>query len=195
MRWKNKRLPLKVKALLRIKRVYKMKKLFAILLTLSLMFAVCGCDFLKDAADLAANPIAQAKTFEVEGISIDLTTDFLQMDFVNEDYDFIIGDKTLTIMGEKFLNSETELGEFTVNEFAEYHRFLLEKINPTELSDLGGIPTMQYTTSSDDGGNITAAVMYYKAEDCFWVITFAADSEKFSKIYDDICEYAESVEV
>ena len=172
-----------------------MKKFFAVILMLLLTVALCGCDFLKDVNDMAENPVAKPKTFEAEGISIELTTDFLQMGFVDEDYDFIIGDKTLTVMGEKWLNSETELGDFTVNEFAEYHRFLLEQINPTELSDLDGIPTMQYKTPADDGGNITAAVTYYKTEDCFWVVTFAADSEKFSKIYDDICKYAKSIVV
>lgn len=167
-----------------------MKKILAVLMAILLIFTLCACDFLKDVKDMAENEVAQPKTFEAEGISIGLTTDFLQMDFVDKDYDFIFGDKTLTVMGEKWLNSETELGDFTVAEFAEYHRFLLEKINPTALSDLEGIPTMQYTTE-----DITAAIMYYKATDCFWIVTFACDSDKFTNIYDDITQYAKSVVV
>ena len=173
----------------------KMRKIFATLMAVYLIFSLCGCDFLKDVSDKAANDVAKPKTFEMDGVSIELTTDFLQMDFVDEDYDFIIGDETLTIMGEKWLNSDTELGDFTVQEFAEYHRFLLEKVNPTILNDMDGIPTMKYTTSKNKDEDITAAVMYYKADDCFWIITFACNSDEFLKIYNDICEYAKSVKV
>ena len=172
-----------------------MRKITAIIITFLLAFAFCGCTTLKDVGDYVENDQPKPKTFEYDGISIDLTADFLRMDFVDEDCDFIIGDGDLTIMGEKWLNSETELGDFTVQEFAEYHRFLLEKINPTILSDLDGIPTMKYTTTGDDGKDITAAVMYYKAKDCFWILTFATDSDIFLKTYDDISEYAKSVKI
>ncbi len=172
-----------------------MKKILAVLMALCLIFSLCGCDFLKDVSDKAANDVAKPKTFEMDGVSIELTTDFLQMDFVDEDYDFIIGDETLTIMGEKFLNSETDFGDFSAQEFAEYHRFLLENINPTIISDLEGIPTMKYTTTKDDGKEITASLMYYKAKDCFWILTFATDSDKFLKLNKDINEYAKSVKV
>ena len=100
-----------------------MKKFFAVLMVVLLTFSLCGCDFLKDVSDMAQNKVAQAKTFEFDGLSIDLTTDFMRMNFVDEDYDFIVGTVGITIMGAKWLNSETELGDFTVTEFAEYHRF------------------------------------------------------------------------
>ena len=172
-----------------------MKKLIAVILAVCFIFSLSGCSFLKDVSDMAQNEIPQAKTFKADGLSIDLTTDFLQMDFVDKDYNFIIGNDDLTVMGEKWLNSDTELGDFTVGEFAEYHRFLLEKINPTILNDMDGIPTMKYTTTADDGGEITAAVMYYKSDDSFWIVTFAADTDKFLKLYDEICTYAKSVKV
>lgn len=172
-----------------------MKKFITVILAVCFIFSLSGCSFLKDVSDMAQNEIPQAKTFKADGLSIDLTTDFLNMDFINKEYNFIIGNDDLTVMGEKWLNTETELGDFTVGEFAEYHRFLLEKINPTILNDMDGIPTMKYTTTADDGGEITAAVMYYKATDGFWIVTFAADTDKFLKLYDEICTYAKSVKV
>ena len=172
-----------------------MKKFFAVLMAVLLTFTVCGCDFLKDVSDMVQNEVAQAKTFEFDGLSIDLTTDFMRMNFVDEDYDFIVGTGELTIMGEKWLNSDTGLEEFTASEFAEYHRFLLEKANPTELTDLQGIPTLQYETTGDDGAVIKAAVMYYKSTDGFWLVTFAGNSDDFEKAYNDICVYAQSVNI
>ena len=58
-----------------------MKKILAVILTFAcLAISLSGCTFLKDATDLVLNDEAKAKTFEFDGISIELTTDFLRMD-------------------------------------------------------------------------------------------------------------------
>lgn len=172
-----------------------MKKVLAILMAFAMIFCVCGCNFAKDIKDKMDNDVPQPKTFEDTGISIELTTDFLRMDFVDEDYDFIIGNEIITIMGEKWSNNETGFEEFGLYEFAEYYRLLFESVNPTIVSDMEGIPTIKYTTTKKDGGDITAAVMFYESADSFWAVTFATDSDEFLKNYDDICKYAKSVKV
>ena len=63
------------------------------------------------------------------------------------------------------------------------------------MTDLQGIPTLQYETTGEDGAVIKAAVMYYKAEDGFWIITFAGNAEDFENTYTDICGYAQSVKL
>lgn len=168
-----------------------MKKIFAVLLAFCLLFTLVGCDFIKDVAD--STKIEESKVFDFDGISIELTTDFLRMDFVSEDYEFIVGNEDLTIMGIKIPNSETEMSQLTVTEFAENFRSLLMQNNEvTEIAEMDEIPTMQYCEDSDEGEQ-TVAMMYYKATDCFWIVCFAAFSDEFDDMYDDICKYAKTV--
>ncbi len=169
-----------------------MKKIISILIVACLMFSLCACDFLKDVADSAVNTNAEAKTFEFDGISIELTTDFLRMDFVSEDYDFIVGDETLTIMGIKMPHEETGLSELPVLEFAKNFRSLMLENNPTSVTQIDSIPTMQYR-STESGEEQTVAVMYYKTDDCFWVLCFTTLTEDFDDMYDNICKYAKTV--
>ncbi len=170
-----------------------MKKLFAVIVVVCLLLSFGGCDFLRDVADSTKDE--QPKTFDFDGISIELTTQFLRMDFINEDYDFIVGNDTVCIMGFEIPTDDTDLGDLTVLEFAQYFRTLMEEDNPTEVSEMDGIPTLQYTALSDDGEEQTMAVMFYKADDCFWAVCFACATEKFDAAYADICQYAKSVTV
>lgn len=170
-----------------------MKKLLSVLMAVCLMLSLCGCNFLKDVADMSANGTPKTKTFEFDGLSIELTTDFLQMDFIDEEYDFIVGSEKLTITGIKMLHSDTQFQDFTVSEFADYFRFSMDIENPTELTDLDGIPTMQYTAPSDDGEDQRVAMMYYKADDAFWILCFVTPADKFEGMYDKICKYAKTV--
>lgn len=169
-----------------------MKKALSILMVVCLMVSLCACDFLEDVADSAMNMEAEAKIFDFEGISIELTTDFLRLDFIDDDYEFIVGDEVLTVMGIKTLYEGTDLEDLTVLEFADNFRSLMEADNPTEITEMDGIPTMQYT-GSDSEGEVTCAVMYYKASDCFWVVCFATSTEDFDGMYGDICRYAKTV--
>lgn len=172
-----------------------MKKLLALLMAFCLIFSLCGCDFVKDVADSAINEKAKAKTFELDGVSIKLTTDFLRMDFVSEDYDFVVGDEELTIMGLEMDFDENEVNSLTVSEFAEFFRSNMLDSDPTEVEEMSGIPVFEYCSDSDDGEELTTAVMFYKGDDSFWAICFAADTDDFDELYDDICKYAKSVKV
>lgn len=161
-------------------------------MVICLMFSLCGCAFLRDVADSTVNNDEKAKVFDFEGLSIELTTDFLRMDFISEDYDVIVGDGEITVMGIKMLNEETQLGDLTVMEFAQNFRSQMEANNPTEITEIDGIPTMQYvSTEGDDVQKI--AVMYYKASDCFWILCFAVEADDFAENYNDICKYAKTV--
>lgn len=81
-----------------------MRKFLSVLMVICLMFSLCGCAFLRDVADSTVNNDEKVKVFDFEGLSIELTTDFLRMDFISEDYDVIVGDGEITVMGIKMLN-------------------------------------------------------------------------------------------
>lgn len=169
-----------------------MKKVLSVLMAFCLIFSLCACDFANDIVDSTLNIKAKSKTFEFDGLSIELTTEFLRMDFVSEDYDFIVGTETLTLMGMKIVHTETDLGELPVIEFARNFRSRMLESNPTAVTEIDGIPTMQYT-AGDEGEKQTIAVMFYKNDDCFWVLCFGASSEDFNEEYDNICKYAKTV--
>ena len=169
-----------------------MKKILALILVACMAFSLCACDFAKDLADSTLNIKAQAKTFDFDGISIELTTDFVRMDFISDEYDFIVGTETLTLMGIKVDSEDTALNDVSVKDYAESFRSLMLSSNPTEITLIDDIPTMQYT-ASEDGDEQTIAVMFYKGSDCFYVLCFGASSDTFKEQYKDICKYAKTV--
>ena len=166
-----------------------MKKLLAIFTVICVMFSLCGCVFLKDMADSAG--FEKPKTFEYDGLSIELTNDFLRMDFVSEEYDFIIGTEEITVLGVKVDVEDNE--NISDMDYAVAFRNAFIDNNPTELTEISSIPTLNYEFSDDNGKNQTAAVMFYKGTDCFWVVTFATLSNNFDELYDEICGYAKTV--
>ena len=130
-----------------------MKKILAVILALvCFMMCLSGCTFLKDVTDLVLNDEAKAKTFEFDGISIELTTDFLRMDSLKEDYDFAVGSETVSVLGLKMLDSETEMGNASVKEFAEEFHSLVEELGAEEITEIDGIPTFKYQSTEEDAG-------------------------------------------
>lgn len=169
-----------------------MKKAFSFGLIILICFSFCGCGFLGDVADMANNDEAVAKVFDLDGISIELTSDFLRMDFVNEDFDFIVGTEYLTVMGIKVDDDGSGIIDYSVLEFAEQFRSLLESDEPSEITVTDGIPTFQYRSVSDDVDQ-TNAVMFYKGSDCFWTVSFITNTDVFDGTYDEILKYAKTV--
>ncbi|MBQ7045847.1 MAG: hypothetical protein IJN65_05075 [Clostridia bacterium] len=168
-----------------------MKKVLSVLLVFCLMLSLCGCAFLRDVADMDKRE--EPKIFEFDDVSMELTTKYLRMDFVSEDYEFIVGNQELTIMGSKVEFDDTDLQELTVSEFAEHFRSLMLDDNPTEIYQIDGIPTMQYTATGDDSKEQTATVKYYKSDESFWIICFVTFSEDYEDLSGDIEKFAKSV--
>ncbi len=130
--------------------------------------------------------------FDLDGISIELTSDFLRTDFVNEEFDFIVGTEYLTVMGIKVDDNGSGIIDYSVLEFAEQFRPLLESDDPSDITVTDGIPTFQYRSVSD-GIDQTNAVMFYKGSDCFWVVSFITSTDVFDGTYDEIIKYAKTV--
>ena len=166
-----------------------MKKIIAALMVLCLTFSLCGCAFLKDISDSTGK--VEPKVFEYDGLSIELTTEFLRMDFLSEENEFTVGTEDLSIFGIKIVEEGVE--DISLEDYAETFHSMLEYDDVTSLTYLDGIPTMQYTEPDDLGNDTRIAVMVYKGTDCFWLIIFTAEPEVFDKEYDNIVKYAKSV--
>ncbi len=169
-----------------------MRKVFVTLLAFALAFGLCGCAFLEDMVDMSFHITAKPKTFEVDGLSIELTTDFLQMDFIDERYDFIIGGDNVTVMGIKAGFENEALRELTDWEYAQLFRATLDEASASELQKNGNIPTFSFE-STDEEGSMTSDVVFYKGRDCFWVVLFTVDSRLYEKYHPIILDYANTV--
>lgn len=169
-----------------------MKRIISVLLVLVLCVGLfCGCDTLTDVLD--STEAEKAKTFEFEGLSIELTTDFLRMNFVAEEFDFVVGNEEIAVMGLKVPADDMDLSDVTALDYAKTVHSGMEEQNPTEVTELGGIPTFQYEALSDEDELQRFAVMFYKGNNCFWVVMFGAETDDFAENYDEICKYAKTV--
>ncbi len=166
-----------------------MKKVIALFTVICLMTTLCGCALLKDIVDSTGRE--KPKTFEFDGVSIELTNQFFRMDFLSEDYDFVVGTDDITVMGVKAVVEDNE--EIPVIDYADFYRTAIAYKNPTEITEIDDVPTFQCVMDDEDGEDTRVAVMFYKGTDCFWVIFFAADTDDFSENYNDICKYAKTV--
>ncbi len=171
-----------------------MKRILALLLSVMMIFSLCACDFMKDLSDFVENDTPTSKTFDLDGISIELTTDFIRMDFLDEEYDFVIGTESVSVFGFDMTFDDTGLDKASVLEFADVFRQQMMNTYPdiTEIVDEGGIQMFQYA-DSEDGEALTSVVAFYKASDRFWIITFAIETKDYEKLYPEICKYAKSV--
>lgn len=173
-----------------------MKKLIAVLILVCMAVSVSACgsasEFTQDVIDSAVNKEVKSKTFEFDGGSIELNTGFYTMNFVSEDYDFILGDGTLTVMGKKQVYVNAEISKLTASEYASAQQENLASFSPTELTEVDGIPTF-LCFSENEGGELVMSNWYFKTSEGFWCVIFAANKSVFDGLYEDICGYAKSI--
>ena len=169
-----------------------MKKIISILLCMVMVLSLCACDFAKDIIDLTVNDTAVAKTFECGSLSLELNSDFLTMDFVDDNYEFIWGTEDVTIMGLMTEFEQDVLDNMTALDYATLFREQISDFNPSEISNLDGIPIMEYTNAGDDG-DVTFLLTFYEATDGIWLVMFGADADVYSEHYTSFCEYAKTV--
>lgn len=173
-----------------------MKKLLAFALAICMLFSLTGCSFITDLSDSVNNIIPDEKTFEFEGVSIKLNTDFLRMEFVDEDYDFIVGDGDVTVMGQKVPLNELEL-EFGDIDAKRYAELCLESLavnyECTELSEHKNIPYFEYVTGYEDDEKQINLTVFYETSDAFLIMVFAFSANDAEKLRPISLSYAETV--
>ena len=181
-----------------------MKKIIAVILVVCMAASLCACnstsnlkDLTSDLKDSVQNLKPEAKTFEFDGASIDLNTDFLRMEFLEENFEFVVGDGDITVMG--FYLSAEEFGvenadeNFSVTTLAAFYRgATAANGSPSELSEHSGIPYFEYTETAD-GEEQTNLFTFYKTSEDFLVIIFAFDSASAETLRHTALGYAETV--
>ena len=171
-----------------------MKKLICVSLVLFLFVSLCACDAAEEILEFSEK--VNAKTFTEGELSIDLTRDFLRMDILAEGFDFAMSDGDITIFGERMDYSQNDQFTLSAWEYAEAIREGLKMRDSdmaTEVTDLDGIPTIQYTVLDDDGEKMTFLYAIYEATDAFWLVQFGFETEDYEEYYPLAQQYARSV--
>ena len=169
-----------------------MKRLISILLAAILSVSFCACDSVEnvlDAMDVPATP----KTFTVENLTIELTDDFFRMDMLAQDFDFCISSEDIVIFGTCIDIAENELAGISSWDYATAFHDALEESTLTAVTDLNGIPSMQYNSYSDDGEKQTVFITVHETNTCFWLLQFIFDTEDYDRLYPLAQQYALSV--
>lgn len=169
-----------------------MKRILCILLAAVLSISFCACDSVEnvlEAIDVPATP----KTFTVDNLTIELNDDFFRMDMLAPDFDFCISSEDIVIFGTRVDYAENDLFGVSVWDYAATFHDLMDESTMTDVTDLGGFPSMQYDTCNDDGENQTVFIAIYEASDCLWLLQYIFSTDDYEELYPLTKQYALSV--
>ena len=167
-----------------------MKKILCILLALSLMLCFSACDSVENTLETLVLT-ANAKTFTVDELTLELTRDFMRMDILVPDTDFCISSGDVVIAGWR--SALTQDDRLSAWDYAESFRQVMQEPTMTAVTDLHGIPTMQYRTLDADGEAQTVLVAVYEGAQCLWLVEYVFDQEDYDELYPTVEQYALSV--
>ena len=170
-----------------------MKKIISIIACTAMLFSLSSCAFVRDLLVMNAFVVARDREFSYEDLSVTLTTDFMTMDFISEDYLFIWGDGDVTVMGTEALLEEDVIGAVSAADYAEIFADNLGITEEDAIGELDGIPTIRYDVFNDEP--YTYLVCIYESSDGFWVVVFGSEAEVYEEHYEEICKYAKSVKI
>ena len=169
-----------------------MKKILCILLALSLMLCFSACDSIENTLETLVLT-ANAKTFTVDELTLELTRDFMRMDILVPDTDFCISSGDVVIAGWRIDYDENELEDISARDYAAAFREAMDEPTMTEIADLNGIPTMQYQSINADDETQTVFIAVYESSQCLWLLEFIFDLEDYDELYPTVEQYALSV--
>jgi len=166
-----------------------MKKIISILVCVAILASLSSCAFARDFFDMSVNVVEKEKSFEYEDFSIMLTTSFLTVDFISEEYSFIWGDGDVTVMG-----LEVDLEGVSAEDYAVAFAENLGYADGECVGELDGIPTIEYE-AENDGELFRYLVFVYESADGFWVVIMGSEEDIYEEQYENICKYARSVQI
>ncbi len=163
-----------------------MRKIISVIACFAILFCLCSCGFDAENLDKLINGEPKVKVFQIDGLYIELNRDFMKMNFISDEYDFIFGDGDVTVLG---LYSAVE--GVTAEEYAEYFYESLEGADPAGVTKVGEVPTVGYTSVDDEVHRYIVA--FYETDGGIWSVTFGGEERSYNERYEDICKYIKSV--
>ena len=155
----------------------------AIFLATLLCSLFCGCSLLE----------ASPKTFSASGMSITLTEDFTERDYVSFTATYDSQYVAVFALKETFdlIDATGVLSRNSTTE--EYAKFVIQgnQLDCEPVSE-NGLLSFVYQ-SENNGVDYTYFATIHKSSDAFWMIQFATKTSNFEKQKDNILTYAKSI--
>lgn len=168
------------------------RKLTALLLTLTLLLCT-SCTAMQPQEPA---PTPQPTTFSKSGMTITLTDDFAEKEYVTYTAVYDSAEIAVFALKEEFwlFDSSVLSAESSVADYAD----LVWKSNSfsgdVPVSEQDGLTWFDYDRTVN-GGDYTYRTYVFKGSDSFWFVQFAAFTDNFSNVESTIHAFAKSVTV
>ena len=158
--------------------------IFGILLSFMLIVStLAGCSLFE----------AKEKTFTKAGISITLTQDFTEEDYISYTAYYESRKSVVTIIKEESFLFEP--GEFTSLSLREYADLVIAANTFSgTVKEKDGLTYFEYEehVSGKDTSNL---IVVYKGSDAFWMVRFVCETKDYKNLSDTFIKWAKSVTV
>lgn len=162
-----------------------MKKLISVLLLACIVMTfAAGCDSISDFLTPAD------KTFTKSGMSITLTEEFAEKEYVSYTSTYESTDIAVYTLKEEF----TLFGGVDYSLDAYTDLVISANGMSEQVQHKDGLTYFTYQQDVN-GKSFQYYAFTYKGEDAYWLIQFACTQDNSSKLESDIFQYAKSVEV
>jgi len=141
-----------------------------------------------------ANVDSSPRTFSSNGVKITLTDDFIKVPIADFTVSYGNGEISVFFLEERFDVYEG-LDSFTLEQYGEAVIEVNKYDSSTQLKERDSLLYFEYDgTNPDSGEEYSYIAFVYETSDAFWLVQFGALVEDMEKCYDDIFEYAKTVE-
>ncbi len=153
------------------------KRLSVLLMTVLLAVSFVGCSLFKE------------KTFTKEGMSITLTGQFVEQEYVTQTVCYVSPKVVVTALKEEF----TMLAGFEGWSLVEYASTTIAN-NKLNCRYYGAKGYVYFVFEKEvSGKDYTYYAACYKSTDAFWLVQFGCETKNYEDLQDTMIKYAESV--
>lgn len=170
-----------------------MKKLVFATVCLFFGIALCSCTLIQNLAVAMNEKETEPKTFGCEGLTVELTDEFMTMDFISEDYDLILGDGDVTVLAKHVDLEGDILDSVTPYSYALTFKDELETGTVSDvMTTQDGLSYLEHAVE-DDEGVINYVYTFYKDGTGIWFVAFGMDDEVYDECFERCLYYAATV--
>lgn len=154
-----------------------LKNVLVLLITIT-VFVFTGCS-------------ASAKTFSKEGMSIELTNDFVEKEYISMTCYYESPEMLVMVLKEEFsLNPSVK--NWSIMQYAQAVGNANRLTSVDIYTSENGYAFFEYAKSSS-GNDYTYFATCHKADDAFWLIQFGCFTKDYDDLKGDMEKYANSI--
>ena len=162
-----------------------MKRIIAFVMCVFMLILLCACNNIAD------------ETFTKDGITLTLTTEFIEKTYPNYHVCYESKNIAVFVLREGF-DSFEGFGDYTLAQYAELMKLNSTKDGqlPTDVKLTEGVTYYEYSyLSKSDEVSYKYFTAMYKGDDAFWTVQFATEVADYEGLKSEILKYAQTVKV